>query len=79
MPAERRVRAGEIEIAIREWNGAGSDFVLVHGLASNAKTWELVGGQLSAAGHHVVHPRLPACVRNAVTPRRSSGTKSSAR
>jgi pimeloyl-ACP methyl ester carboxylesterase len=54
MPAERRVRAGEVEIAIREWNGAGVDFVLVHGLASNAKTWELVAQGLSAAGHHVV-------------------------
>ena len=54
MPAERRVRAGEVEIAIREWNGAGLDFVLVHGLASNAKTWELVAQGLSAAGHHVV-------------------------
>jgi pimeloyl-ACP methyl ester carboxylesterase len=48
------VRAGEIEIAIREWNGAGRDFVLVHGLASNAKTWELVAKGLSAAGHHVI-------------------------
>jgi pimeloyl-ACP methyl ester carboxylesterase len=48
------VRAGDIEIAIREWNGAGRDFLLVHGLASNAKTWDLVAQLLSAAGHHVV-------------------------
>jgi len=54
MPAERRVRAGEVELAIREWNGAGRDFLLVHGLASNAKTWELVAQGLSAAGHHIV-------------------------
>ena len=54
MPAQRRVRAGEIEIAVREWNGAGRDFVLVHGLASNAKTWELVAQGLSAAGHHII-------------------------
>jgi pimeloyl-ACP methyl ester carboxylesterase len=54
MPAERRVRAGEVEIAIREWNGAGRDFVLVHGLASNARTWKLVAQGLSAVGHHVV-------------------------
>jgi pimeloyl-ACP methyl ester carboxylesterase len=54
MPAERRVRAGEVEIAIREWNGAKQDFLLVHGLASNAKTWELVAQRLSEAGHHVV-------------------------
>ena len=54
MPAQRRVRAGKVELAIREWNGAGVDFLLVHGLASNAKTWELVAQRLSAAGHHVV-------------------------
>ncbi len=54
MPADRRVRAGDIEIAIREWNGAGQDIVLVHGLASNARTWDLVAQGLSAAGHHVV-------------------------
>ena len=54
MPAQRRVRAGEVELAIREWNGAGRDFLLVHGLASNAKTWDLVAGVLCAAGHHVV-------------------------
>ena len=54
MPAERRVRTSEVEIAIREWNGAGRDFVLVHGLASNARTWELVAKDLNAAGYHVV-------------------------
>lgn len=54
MPAQRRVRAGEVELAIREWNGAGRDFLLVHGLASNAKTWDLVAQALSARGHHVV-------------------------
>jgi pimeloyl-ACP methyl ester carboxylesterase len=54
VPANRRVKAGEVELAIREWNGARLDFVLVHGLASNALTWELVAQGLSAAGHHVV-------------------------
>ena len=54
MPAERRVRTGGVEVAIREWNGAGRDFVLVHGLASNAKTWEMVAKGLSRAGHHIV-------------------------
>ena len=54
MPAERRVRAGDIEIAIREWNGAARDFLLVHGLASNARTWDLVASELNRAGHHVV-------------------------
>jgi pimeloyl-ACP methyl ester carboxylesterase len=54
VPAQRRVRAGDVELAIREWNGAGRDFLLVHGLASNARTWDLVASVLSAAGHHVV-------------------------
>jgi pimeloyl-ACP methyl ester carboxylesterase len=54
VPAQRRVRAGQLELAIREWNGAGKDFLLVHGLASNAKTWDLVAAMLSVAGHHVV-------------------------
>lgn len=54
VPALRRVRAGDLELSIREWNGAGRDFLLVHGLASNAKTWDLVAKVLSSRGHHVV-------------------------
>jgi len=51
---ERRVRAGEIEIATRQWDGDGRPFVLVHGLASNARTWDLVATALSEAGHRVI-------------------------
>jgi pimeloyl-ACP methyl ester carboxylesterase len=53
-PLVRRVAAGEIELSIREWPGEGRPFVLVHGLASNAKTWDGVAKRLNEAGHHVV-------------------------
>ena len=36
------------------WDGAGDPFVLLHGLASNARTWGAVGRALNAAGHAVV-------------------------
>ena len=53
-PIVRRVPAGEVEISIREWAGAERPFVLVHGLASNAQTWDGVAHGLASAGHHVV-------------------------
>lgn len=53
-PRLRRVQAGDIKIAVREFPGAGRPFVLVHGLASNAMTWELVSRRLQARGHHVI-------------------------
>jgi pimeloyl-ACP methyl ester carboxylesterase len=53
-PVVRRVSAGEVELSIREWTGDGRPFLLVHGLASNALTWELVARRLHGQGHHVV-------------------------
>jgi pimeloyl-ACP methyl ester carboxylesterase len=53
-PEVRRVAAGEVELSIREWRGDGRSFLLVHGLASNAMTWELVARRLQASGHWVV-------------------------
>jgi len=53
-PIERRVAVRDIELAIREWPGEARPFVLVHGLASNARTWDAVARHLNAAGHHVV-------------------------
>jgi pimeloyl-ACP methyl ester carboxylesterase len=49
-----RVRAGEVELSVREWPGEGRPFLLVHGLASNAKTWDGVARRLNEAGHRVV-------------------------
>jgi pimeloyl-ACP methyl ester carboxylesterase len=41
-------------LSARHWPGAGPPFLLVHGLASNARTWDGVAGRLAAAGHRVV-------------------------
>lgn len=55
-PVERRlsVRAG-LSLHVREWQPAQArrspPFVLVHGLASNARTWDGVAMALVAAGH----------------------------
>lgn len=53
-PQVRRVPAGEVELSVRQWPGGGRQFLLVHGLASNAKTWDGVAARLNRAGHHVV-------------------------
>jgi pimeloyl-ACP methyl ester carboxylesterase len=53
-PQVRRVPVRGLELSIREWPGQGRDFLLVHGLASNARTWDLVAAKLNEAGHHVV-------------------------
>ncbi len=53
-PDVRRVPAGEVELSVREWRGDGRPFLLVHGLASNAMTWELVARRLHGQGHRVV-------------------------
>jgi pimeloyl-ACP methyl ester carboxylesterase len=41
-------------MAVREAPGAGRPFLLVHGLASNARLWDGVARRLAAAGHEVV-------------------------
>ncbi len=39
------------------WNAGGSpSLVLLHGLASNARIWELMAPHLAAAGYHVLAP-----------------------
>ena len=53
-PLVQRVRAGDLELSVREWPGGGRAFLLVHGLASNAKTWDEVSRYLNAAGHRVI-------------------------
>jgi len=46
--------AGGVELHCLCWEGgAGQPFLLVHGLASNCRTWEAVGDLLAAAGHPV--------------------------
>ena len=43
-----------LELSVREWPGEDRPFLLVHGLASNARTWDGVGECLSAAGHRAI-------------------------
>lgn len=48
------VRPG-LRLAVRRWDGAAAPpFVLVHGLASNARLWDGVAARLSDAGHPVI-------------------------
>ncbi len=43
-----------LRLHIRHWAGERRPFVLLHGLASNCRTWERVAAHLAAAGHRVV-------------------------
>lgn len=50
---------GGVQLSICDWRGEASDprgvpFLLVHGLASNARLWDGVARQLAAAGHPTV-------------------------
>ncbi len=53
-PVERLVDVGSIRLAIRELPGPGLPCVLLHGLASNARLWDMVARYLNQAGHHVI-------------------------
>jgi pimeloyl-ACP methyl ester carboxylesterase len=43
----------DLRLNIRQWEGKGRAFVLLHGLASNAQTWNAVARHLQAGGHAV--------------------------
>ena len=45
---------GGSRLAVRRAVGPGRPFLLVHGLASNARVWDGVARRLAAAGHEVV-------------------------
>lgn len=51
---DRFIDIGSLTLHIRAWDGDEAPFVLVHGLASNAHTWDLVGEELARHGHRVV-------------------------
>jgi pimeloyl-ACP methyl ester carboxylesterase len=42
-----------VRLAVDRWEGDGTPFLLVHGLASNARLWDGVAAALHAAGHPV--------------------------
>jgi pimeloyl-ACP methyl ester carboxylesterase len=49
-----RVRVAEgVYLHVRRWPGDKRPFLLVHGLSSNARLWDGVAAELSAAGHPV--------------------------
>ncbi len=51
---DARVRvADEVYLHVRRWPGDKRPFLLVHGLASNARLWDGVAAELSGAGHPV--------------------------
>lgn len=55
-PTDRFINIGLV-LHIREWlpeTRVEPDFVLLHGLASNARTWDGVAAALAGAGHRVV-------------------------
>jgi pimeloyl-ACP methyl ester carboxylesterase len=47
-----------VRLCVRRWSGEEPGFVLLHGLASNARTWDLVARALNAVGHAVAAPDL---------------------
>jgi pimeloyl-ACP methyl ester carboxylesterase len=49
-----RPEEGGLNLHVWEWAGAGPPFVLLHGLASNARTWDGVAAGLAAAGRRVI-------------------------
>jgi len=67
IPAEKTIKGKIIQMKVkdrsidigltlhlREWPGEKTPFVLLHGLSSNCRTWDLVAARLAAAGHRVV-------------------------
>jgi pimeloyl-ACP methyl ester carboxylesterase len=42
-----------VALNLRHLDGSGTPYLLVHGLASNARLWDQVAARLSAAGHPV--------------------------
>src|SRR2546430_14287726 len=51
---DARVRVAQgVFLHVRRWPGEKRPFLLVHGLSSNARLWDGVAAELSAAGHAV--------------------------
>jgi pimeloyl-ACP methyl ester carboxylesterase len=53
-PTDARVKVADgVYLHVRQWPGDKRPFLLVHGLSSNARLWDGVAAELSAAGHPV--------------------------
>ena len=46
-PIEKKVEINSIQFYYRDWGGSGQEIVLLHGLASNSRIWDLVAPILS--------------------------------
>jgi len=59
-PVSIEVRLDSLRLRVLEWRGATSRgaYLLLHGLASNARFWEPVAARLAAAGYSVWAPDL---------------------
>jgi pimeloyl-ACP methyl ester carboxylesterase len=57
-PISTFVDLGNLRLRVLHWPGPSDrpSFLLLHGLASNARFWELVGPRLAASGHAVWAP-----------------------
>ncbi len=53
-PRDEYLSVRGLRLHLLRWEGSGVPFVLLHGLASNARTWTAVGRALNQAGHAVV-------------------------
>jgi len=53
-PTDRTAPGDGITLHVRDWGGAGTPVVLLHGLASNARIWDGVAPRLVAAGLRAV-------------------------
>src|SRR5215468_3851938 len=49
-PVDERVQVPGTALHVRRWPAAGRPFLLVHGLASNARLWDGVAAVLAARG-----------------------------
>ena len=54
MEVQRVEVTGGVTLNVHSWAGSSVPFVLVHGLASNARLWDGVAADLAARGHRVV-------------------------
>lgn len=54
MVVERSVRSDGVRFHVREWPADGGAALLLHGLASSSRIWDLVGPRLQRAGLHTV-------------------------
>lgn len=51
---DRELQLPGLRMHVREWDGEGPPVLLVHGLASNARIWDLTARLVAAAGARVV-------------------------